>query len=60
MYKDRCRTCNHIIEVHLNDNDGTECNYGWLVGNNKCHCREYLPLDNLEYLEYRYEQQSYL
>jgi hypothetical protein len=58
MKVDRCRKCKHVKLVHLNDADGSQCNYGWLLkldgtfANAACHCDGYEPLDNLEYLEW--------
>jgi len=46
----RCRTCNH---AHLEEQTGCIDQYGWnTVFVDHCPCKEYLPKDNLEYLEY--------
>lgn len=63
MKQDRCRKCNHVRLIHLRDEDGAMCNRGWLMKGDDddeyvdhCSCDGYVPLDNLEYLEWKYEQ----
>jgi hypothetical protein len=58
-----CRTCGCHKDWHEDGNGNfTECRYydliiGTVHGNGfKGKCLEYLPKDNLEYLEYKYEQ----
>lgn len=57
MYKSRCKNCDHNIHlrfcpvVYMNyrysaDGDPGEPNY--------CDCEEYVPSENLEFLEYKY------
>jgi len=60
MYQDsRCRTCNHFWEVH--DHHGRIRCYEYLdedynpVGDCSCDTG-YIPGDNLEYLEMKYER----
>jgi len=46
----RCRNCNH---AHLAEQPGCIDQDGWnTVFVAHCPCKEYLPKDNLEYLEY--------
>jgi hypothetical protein len=59
----RCRNCKHVESIHQTDDGGSYCRRGWLVdypdGDHlpHCYCPGYEPLDNLEYLELKYEQQ---
>jgi phospholipase C len=45
----RCRNCNH---AHLAEQPGCIDQEGWNTIFVVCKCTEYLPKDNLEYLEY--------
>jgi len=45
----RCRNCNH---AHLAEQTGCIDQEGWNTIFVICKCKEYLPKDNLEYLEY--------
>jgi hypothetical protein len=45
----RCRNCNH---AHLAEQTGCIDQEGWNTIFVICKCTEYLPKDNLEYLEY--------
>jgi len=45
----RCRNCNH---AHLAEQPGCIDQEGWNTVFVICKCKEYLPKDNLEYLEY--------
>ena len=45
----RCRNCNH---AHLAEQTGCIDQEGWNTIYVVCPCKEYLPKDNLEYLEY--------
>lgn len=45
----RCRNCNH---AHLAEQTGCIDQEGWNTVFVICNCKEYLPKDNLEYLEY--------
>lgn len=46
----RCRSCNH---AHLAEQPGCVDTNGYdVVFQSICSCKEYLPKDNLEYLEY--------
>lgn len=56
----RCRTCNHTLDFHYHD-------YGFPARvspapckDSRCKCKEYLPLDNLEYLEHMNEHHTSL
>ena len=53
----RCRTCNHTQTSHYKG--GGSCRFGLGDGPAwECiNCFEYVPLDNLEYLEWKYDQQ---
>lgn len=56
----RCRTCNHTFNFHYHDYGfparvpPVPCKY------ERCKCKEYLPEDNLEYLEYKNEHHTSL
>jgi len=45
----RCRTCNH---AHIEGQKGCIEAIDYMVFYKECPCNEYLPKDNLEYLEY--------
>ena len=45
----RCRNCNH---AHLAEQTGCIDQEGWNTIFVTCPCKEYVPSDNLEYLEY--------
>ena len=48
IYQGPCRNCKHSDWAHENPNLCSDISY--------CGCLEFVPKDNLEYLEYRYEQ----
>ena len=51
-----CRTCEHYFISHMVKSDGTIfCQ--WMNSSfypNSCKCKEFLPKDNLEFLEWEY------
>lgn len=49
----KCRTCNH---AHIEGQKGCIDTQGWTVSFVPCSCEEYLPKDNLEYLEKMYDK----
>jgi hypothetical protein len=54
-FPSKCRICHHSYHVanctiaYYEFGDDSEPTY-------KCTCKEYLPSDNLEYLEWKYDQ----
>ena len=47
---EKCRTCNHSYISHTDIvHNPSICQY---IVNGTCGCMEYLPQDNLEFLEY--------
>lgn len=49
---DTCRSCKHSYISHTDfNNQNCLCQY---VIDGACQCLEYLPEDNLEFLEYKY------
>ena len=49
---DKCRSCQHSYLSHTDLNSqNCLCQY---VVDGACQCPEYLPEDNLEFLEYKY------
>ena len=51
----RCRTCNH---AHLAEQTGCIDQEGFNTIFVFCGCKEYLPKDNLEYLEYLFKKKE--
>lgn len=51
----RCRICDH---AHLDGQEGCIEVIGQMVTFVSCTCKEYLPLDNLEYLEHLSEKKE--
>lgn len=58
----RCRNCNHIKMIHsfLNCNKSNCIDYKVDVAgkSKRCKCKEYLPKDNLEFLEYKLDEKG--
>ena len=55
-YKSYCRDCWHGVFVH---DAKKQCHiiFDWKNGLKElCHCEGYIPQDNLEYLEFRYDK----
>jgi len=54
---EKCRTCNHFYLSHtdIKHNYPVTCQY--VIGGS-CRCIEFLPQDNLEFLEYKYAKQQ--
>jgi len=58
-----CRNCNHMKLAHSTYKDGVkisnQCNL-WKddIRGKECHCFTFVPLDNLEYLEYQYNKRN--
>ena len=51
----KCRKCNHVKVAHLR----RVCLEAEIIGSDKhicCKCIEFVPLDNLDYLEYKYSK----
>ena len=53
-----CRFCSHYFLSHTSMADGTNfCEWGNGIYNpTKCECTDFAPEDNLDYLEWKYEQ----
>ena len=51
----RCRSCSH---AHLAEQSGCIDQEGWNTIFVSCTCKEYVPSDNLEYLEYLYKKKE--
>jgi hypothetical protein len=49
----KCRFCNH---AHLEDQQVCVDSSGWSLSIVMCHCKEYAPKDNLEFLEWKYNK----
>lgn len=50
-----CRACSHYYLGHTNSSGERDaCIFGFTL----CPCKEFLPKDNLEFLEYKYEKSS--
>jgi hypothetical protein len=56
----KCRTCNHLKITH--DNASGVCLDNVLKVEremlSRCKCEEFIPLDNVDYLEWEYDQKS--
>jgi hypothetical protein len=53
---DKCRTCKHSYVSHTDIiHNPSVCQY---VVNGSCRCKEFLPKDNLEFLEYKYAKRK--
>ena len=53
---EKCRTCNHSYISHTDiAHVPSTCQY--VIGGS-CRCIEFLPQDNLEFLEYKYAKQQ--
>ena len=56
----RCRWCNHYFLSHTSMADGIRiCE--WSNGgriSTKCKCKDFAPIDNLEFLEWQYKKKS--
>jgi len=52
----KCRECNH---GHIEGQSGCMDSIGFMVTFAKCNCKEYVPSDNLEYLEYLYNKKQH-
>jgi hypothetical protein len=53
---DRCRVCNHSYLSHTDfKNIPSKCQY---IVDGNCKCVEFLPQDNLEFLEYKYAKRK--
>jgi hypothetical protein len=56
MYKSHCKNCDH--NIHTGFCPVAFLNYSAIAGDPGepvyCGCDEYIPKDNLEYLEYKY------
>jgi hypothetical protein len=49
---EKCRTCGHFYLSHTDvEHDPSRCQN---LVNGNCRCVEFLPQDNLEFLEYKY------
>jgi len=53
---DKCRTCQHSFISHTTA-DHKPCACQFLVYGS-CRCVEFLPQDNLEFLEYKYAKRK--
>jgi hypothetical protein len=61
-----CRTCGHVQQRHWASPsllpEYQNCCHAWRDGPNEdtntlCTCKEYIPKDNLEFVEWTYEKQ---
>lgn len=56
---EKCRTCDHYSLSHTDERYlKSYCHmvYDEVQKHNPCRCSEFLPKDNLEFLEYLYEK----
>lgn len=55
---EKCRSCNHYFISHTEMSDGNRfCEWAegiYFANRSKCTCKDFAPIDNLEYLEWKY------
>ena len=60
MNKIPCRNCTHLESAHIAPACSTCYDLGWYQESESgiiVYCYDYIPMDNLEHLEFKYESQ---
>lgn len=61
---EKCRWCDHYFLSHTSMPDGNRfCEWAegiYTPNRSKCECKDFAPQDNLEFLEYKYEQLGFV
>lgn len=52
---EKCRSCGHYYISHTDYNH--KSSFCHSVVNKECQCKEWLPTNNLEFLEWKYDRQ---